>query len=323
MRTTRFTGALLAVALPLATPVFAATPGDKADPAAQHDDAPETQILRGLDLRRAGKDIEALPYFQRAFDKAPTPRATAQLGLVEQALGRWPDAEGHLGRALEAKSDPWIKKNRAVLTQSLETVRSHIAQIDLAGTPVGASVLLNGRVAGTLPLAAPLRVGAGYVELELRAPGHATAKRVLTLTNLQVQSLFVVLEKAAPVASDVGLRDSRSGATGGATPRSRRNLRITGLALGAAGLVGVGVGAWQSLRVRSLQRNVEQETNPDREAKLRASGRTAETLQWAAYGIGAGVLVAGGIVYYLGHRGATVTPIAGSGMAGFAVAGTF
>src|SRR5260221_25029 len=72
-------------------------------------------IKQGIALRRALKEQEALTAFRRAYELAPSPRAVAQIGLAEQALGRWADAEAHLLTALEAVSDPWIDKYRTPL----------------------------------------------------------------------------------------------------------------------------------------------------------------------------------------------------------------
>src|SRR5437868_5098645 len=85
--------------------------------AARADDA-DALIKQGVELRRARRDREALERFRRAYDLAPTPRALAQMGLAEQALSRWVDAESHLGRALEIAEDAWIAKYRTTLEAS-------------------------------------------------------------------------------------------------------------------------------------------------------------------------------------------------------------
>jgi hypothetical protein len=72
-------------------------------------------IKHGNDLRRKGRDRDALAEFQRAAQINETPRVTAQMALAEQALGLWVEAEGHLTKALGHERDPWIAKNRAVL----------------------------------------------------------------------------------------------------------------------------------------------------------------------------------------------------------------
>src|SRR5438045_3141318 len=81
----------------------------------------EAAIRRGVELRKKGDDEGALREFKRAYEIAPKPRAAAQMGMAEQSLGRWPDAESHLAEAVSSKGDPWVEKNRSVLEQSLGT----------------------------------------------------------------------------------------------------------------------------------------------------------------------------------------------------------
>ncbi|MBK8695071.1 MAG: hypothetical protein IPN17_23025 [Deltaproteobacteria bacterium] len=69
----------------------------------------------GVELRRAHRDEEALAHFTRAYGQTRSPVAQAQMGLAEQALGRWVEAEEHVRRSLEAATDPWILRNREAL----------------------------------------------------------------------------------------------------------------------------------------------------------------------------------------------------------------
>ena len=89
----------------------------------------ETLIRHGIELRKAQDDLAARAEFQKAYDLTHSPRAAAQLGLAEFALGRWDDAEGHVSEALRAPKDPWIAKYRAELDRSLATIKAHVARI--------------------------------------------------------------------------------------------------------------------------------------------------------------------------------------------------
>ncbi|HEX2659819.1 MAG TPA: hypothetical protein VHU40_16155 [Polyangia bacterium] len=151
-------------------------------PAALADDA-EALIRQGIELRRAGRDAEALEQFRRANQIAPSPRAAAQIGLAEQALGRWLDADGHLRAALAAASDPWIVKNRGTLGTAVIAVGQHLGLLEVLGDPAGASVRVDGLLAGTLPLAQPLRVNLGSVVLEVSADGHIPLTRTLNIAS--------------------------------------------------------------------------------------------------------------------------------------------
>jgi hypothetical protein len=137
-------------------------------------------IKQGVELRRAGKDEAALEQFRRAYDLAPSPRALAQMGLAEQALGRWIDGEAHLARALEA-DDPWIAKYRGTLESSRAEIGRHLGSLFVTGGPEGAELRVDGQVVGTLPLRRPLRLPLGTFALEASVGGHVVVARAVSI----------------------------------------------------------------------------------------------------------------------------------------------
>src|SRR5262249_14834291 len=110
----------------------------------------EALVEQGVQARREGRDADALERFQAAYALSQAPRALAQIGLAEQALGRWVDAELHLTAALAADGDSWIDQHRTSLSEALRFVGEHLATLDVVGPP-GAEVRVDGRVVGTLP----------------------------------------------------------------------------------------------------------------------------------------------------------------------------
>ena len=160
----------------------------------------EAHISRGLELRRNGDDRGALPEFEKAYEIAHTPRAAAQLGLVEQALGRWNDADAHLAEAIRARDDPWIEKNRATLQRALHLVGDHVGAVEITGEPSGAEVIVNGRSVGHLPLPDAVPVIAGTVDVEVRATGYGRYAQKLSVGAHQHTPLVVRLEPLAPHA---------------------------------------------------------------------------------------------------------------------------
>lgn len=172
-------------------------------PSAASSERSEELIREGLELRRAGRDADALEKFERAYAVAKTPRAAGQLGLCLQALGRWSEADPRLAEALTGANDPWVKKNRETLKDSLETVKTHVARLEILGQPVGARVLINGRPVGVLPLKQAVLVNEGVVDVEVAAEGHRTSVRNLTAVGTSYQSLVFRLESeklASPTA---------------------------------------------------------------------------------------------------------------------------
>jgi hypothetical protein len=151
-----------------------------ADARAQPSNA-DSLIKSGLELRRQHRDAEALDAFRRAYAESPTPRAVAQIAFAEQALGKWVEAEADLQKALAARDDKWIARNLPVLERGLAGIEEHLGWIEIAADASSADVWLNGADLGTRALPAKLRVEAGSVDIELRAPGHETARRLTTV----------------------------------------------------------------------------------------------------------------------------------------------
>lgn len=134
-------------------------------------------IRQGVDLRRNGNDAAALQRFQQAFEIGKSPRAMAQIGLAEQALGRWVMAYEHLHQALESASDPWIKKSRKPIEAALSHVNDHVGQVEILGGSPDAAVRIDGVARGKLPLAHPVAVPTGTVSIDLVAPGFVPVQR--------------------------------------------------------------------------------------------------------------------------------------------------
>ena len=204
-------------------------------------------IKQGVELRREGKDQEALEQFRRAFEVAPTPRALAQMALAEQALGRWVDAEAHVGKALEAAQDPWIEKYRVTLEQSREKIAEHLGSLAVSGGPDGAALRVDGQVAGTLPLRGPLRLPTGTVSLEVSSQGRVLALRTVSIAPGLVtrEDLGAPTAAVSPAAASgsAAATASPAAATSGvdAAPVSASSGRRTLEWIGVGAAVGLGV----------------------------------------------------------------------------------
>lgn len=138
-------------------------------------------LAEGVRLRREQKDQQALTVFREAVRQQATPRALAQLGLCEQALGLWVGAEGHIQAALKSPGDPWVRKNAPTLDEALKVVQATLGSIEPWGTPPGAQISVDGEVVGTLPLAQPLRATEGRHVLNVMSPNHIPVSRVVNV----------------------------------------------------------------------------------------------------------------------------------------------
>jgi len=205
-------------------------------------------IREANEARRAGHDAEALPLLQRAWATCHTPRALAQVGLAEAALGRWRDAERDLSAALAARGDPWIARNLPRLEEARARVASQVgsdADHDAAGAsaPVvrhepPAPRLLVASVPPPRPAASAAPVARGGV------------RRALAWTTLSLGAVALGGATAALVLREGEIAafnaDRACGANGGAVRGGARcverygdgasleTLSIVGYALGGA-----------------------------------------------------------------------------------------
>jgi hypothetical protein len=311
---------------------FAASSAAAAEP------TEESLIREGVEARRKQDDLAALELFKKAHALSHSPRAAAQMGLAEIALGRWTDADAHLEEAIGAAHDPWIQRNRATLEESLARVKREVGKLEVLGSPPGAEVLVGGQVKGTLPLAAPIRVRVGDFRLEVRAPGHEAFTRTVRINPGQLTRETVELVAAKAVASDVPAATDPGAMT--ANPSvvrieepaeapaadGGRRLRLAGMILSGAGAVSLGVGLTFGLMARSAAEDDANRPTFDRSAD--SSGHRYETLQWVGYGVGAALLAGGITAYVIGknRRGSepgtslSLLPTSGGAMA--AIGGT-
>jgi len=303
---------------------------------------PEALIQQGVDLRRQKKDEAALKLFEQAYALQAGPKAAAQIGLAQQALGRWVKADKHLREALSATRDPWINKNRAALQEDAEAVARHVGHLEVSGSPVGAEVVVDGELVGRLPLPDTVAVNAGTVAVEVRAPGYLSILRGASIAggdlareNIQLQrltpaSLSASAGREAGHADSGGKTESETGATAG-TASSAASLPAAGspepggtrraLTYGAAGLAGAAVifGVVEQL---SWQKKVQSfNDNAACNAMLAArgaagcqstydAGQSAKRLALVGYGLGAGFAVTAAILFLTapepgGHDGAS------------------
>jgi tetratricopeptide (TPR) repeat protein len=100
-------------------------------------------------------------------------------------------------------------------------------------------------------------------------------------------------EKAAQVKAAQAAEAQRREAAG-------RNLRIAGIATGGAGAVALGVGVYFGLEARSISDEVS--SAPAYDASRDNEGKAANRNMVIFTAVGGAAVVAGGVLYYLGHR---------------------
>jgi tetratricopeptide (TPR) repeat protein len=297
------------------------------------DPSEDDLIHEGVESRKRGDDATALELFRKAYEMHKRPRAAAQVGLAEVALGRWVEAETHLEEALSAETDLWIETNVEPLKSTLARVQEQLGSLDVVGSPAGAEVIIEGAARGTLPLSKPLRVRTGDCQFIVRAAGHEPLSRVvristgeLTRETVNLSSRVVGAMPPPSVSADQSVKTSPSGAlvvAQGSKPTavSGGRLRMTGLVLGGAGVAALGAGLAFGLKARSAGRSDSNRSMFD--VGTDDTGHRYQTLQYVGYGIGA-ALLAGGAAFYIlgpGRRAGSSTAVSFTPVSGGAIAG--
>ncbi|MDH5493036.1 MAG: hypothetical protein OEY14_13865, partial [Myxococcales bacterium] len=134
------------------------------------------------ELRRRGDDLQAAGQLEARGDHATSARLRAELGLAYQGAGRYLDAERHLQAALRAAEDPWIGAHRAGLELALELAGRHLGWVHIACSSPGLYVVAREGRDGRMPCGTALRVAAGTLALEARAPGRQSQRLSVEIT---------------------------------------------------------------------------------------------------------------------------------------------
>jgi hypothetical protein len=226
----------------LATLLLIGSPCRADEPTPASETADDPAMAQGVELRRLGRDAEALALFQRIDAERPSPRAVAQIGLAQQALGRWTDAEASLLDAMARTDDPWIARQHAYLERSLVAVQAHLGWLSVDSNVPGAEVWIGGHMVGRVPMSGPIRAPAGQTALEVRALGYAPLLRTVTVeAGVRATHVFTFVELPR-----IDLPAPAPSATHPERPASEPASRLVrrtgwGLAAGAGALALVGV----------------------------------------------------------------------------------
>jgi hypothetical protein len=273
----------VALGLVLAAGIAGVTPRAQAG-----SDDVEALFKKGTELRRQGRDADALVEFQKAARLQDSPRAWAQVALAEQALGLWLDANAHLGRALEKRDDSWIQKNEGALEVAHRTIRTHLCQVEVWGAPSGAQVVIDGKRAGSLPTVATW-LEPGSVALEITAAGFVPLAKTLNLPEGGHVREHADLRRPRVLAAPAAAGTIEPQGSGSASPEDRppvadaqvteaasepkasdtradaspTRLRPYAWAAAAGAAVGMGVGVFGTVEALLKQNEFENHTGPN------------------------------------------------------------
>lgn len=159
--------ALIAFALGEAAPARA----QPADPAGA-EEAARRHFQSATALFEAGDYELALDEFQAAYDAKPHPTVLRNVAATQERLRRYPDAVRTLERYLAEASSAGLRAERSAIEAHLVGLRSLVGRIEVVLDEPGFAIEVDGREAGTSPLADPVEVSLGTRTVVSRREGY-------------------------------------------------------------------------------------------------------------------------------------------------------
>lgn len=278
-----------------------ATPARAADDPRRQQAEPIFQ--EGLKLHDAGKEVEALERFRRAYALYPQPNVLFSIARCEQLLGRQLDAITHYREAV--RNELLHPGNRERAKAFIAELQQRLARVEIVGPP-GMQITLDERTV-TLPLPEPLDLEPGSKMLRANHAGVPYAGHATALAG-QTTRLELAPAGTASKSPDTGPTP---------TPQPAETFWTTGHIVGfVGGALGVGAGVaggvftasansasdrLADLRARSADPDNAclSASTPDCDARTEAaSDRTRNTNLAVGSFVGAGVLMAGGAIAF-------------------------
>ena len=286
-------------------------------PAHADDEATEQarkHYLKGKQHFDLGKWDDAIAEFEEAY------RLHADASFLfnmAQAYRR----KGDLQHALDLYKNYLIENpespKRGEIEGRIQTLEKEMKRRQIAAASPNEPPPAPAAVVGSAPVLVPAPTPAA----EATPPAPPPAAPTVTAPAPPAPSA------APPVAAAVSLAQNAQPSAAPEAQSSGRRLRVAGIVCGAAGLASIGTAIYFYAHAVSLSDRVSNSATPDSDYR---SGKTAETMQWVFYSVGAGALVAGSILYFLGWTSTAggppataVAPMFGPGIAGLSAQGTF
>jgi hypothetical protein len=274
--------------------------------------AAEALFQEGRALMEAGDYASACPKLAESDRQDPGVGTLLALGVCWEESGRLASAWATFAEAAaRAKRAGQTEREEAARAQArtLEPRLSRLTVVvsDETAALAGVEVRRDGEVVGSAGWGAGVPIDPGEHEITATAPGHRPFLAKVTIgaesdqQRVEVPPLAAVDPEGAPAAAPGGAdATADAGETGQGPP-----LRLIGLGVGGAGIIGLGLGTFFGLRAGALNDESYENDHCTRNeecdsvgAGKRDDARSAANVSTVAF-IAGGVLTAAGVTLYL------------------------
>lgn len=296
---------------------------------ADEDPATAEHLFReGKRLMAAGKTAEACAAFEASFRNDPEVSTLLNLadcreknGQIASAWGLFVDAD----RRSRAADNPVLAAYSKTARERAGALEPRMSFLTIAVADdarlADLTVYKNGAAVDSSEWGRALPVDGGEYQIEVQAPEYR-AWRATIRVGPERDKATVAVPRLESLEADA----STPVETQRPARASRR--RLTGLVIGSAGLVGVGIGTGFFIASRGPLADARVEENNARQEDFFNSANRRYLYAQACWGLGAGMVVAGGYLWISGRARArsgavTVSPVVTRRWAGLTMQGGF
>jgi hypothetical protein len=319
----------LVAALLFLCPATALADPPAAPPTEEQVEAGRAAYREARELHRQGKLKEALDRALEAYRVASTPVTALEVASLFDETGRLVEARD-VARDVAAmpvsprESDKGREARQAASTLAAE-LDARIPKVAIAGRPAGVEVLLDEKPVPAGTATAWLGVDPGVHSLQVRAQDRTCGTISATVVERETKTIDVdpiarMCRMVTPLPAVVLSPQAPSQVDAGSAPAITHTGRWIGLAIGAAGVVAVGVGGALALNAKGSYDGVAAQCNgPYCEGNAyatRMSARSQADVATAVMAGGAAAAAFGVVLFFLdpgSRRSDAERPVVGIG----------
>ncbi|NMC71017.1 MAG: PEGA domain-containing protein [Myxococcales bacterium] len=169
----------------------------------------------GVALAQEGDLPGAIEKFRASYERNPRPVVLFNIGTLQQELGDRAGALETFRRYLEVGGEEIDPERREQVETLVHDLEREFTFVEIAVDETGASVLIGGRPVGSTPLAAPVPVLPGVIEVRVRKEGFDEAVMMVPVPPGETTRVEVTLARAGQAGGEAGGGEAGGGEAGG------------------------------------------------------------------------------------------------------------
>jgi hypothetical protein len=289
-------------------------------PAVAGDSAVAEALFReGRALMDAGNYSSACPKLAESFEQEPATGTLLALAMCRERAGQTASAWASYGQVIARSKREGRADREQAARERAEALEPKLSRLTITvdvrtAKDPGLVVKRDGAVVGAATFGTAVPLDPGEHTIEATAQGKKTwSTKVRVGTEHDLQSVEVPFLEVEPVAATDAVATSPAGSASPErdTPPAKKGfpLRPLGIGVGAAGVVGLGVGVFFGLRAKDLNAESNEAGRCDAANQCDPTGGKKRDDAKSAAGVATVAMVAGGV---LTAAGVTLFVLGGS-----------